>query len=202
MESQRAQIEEQATIVGDNTHEESITVQGLEDLFQWASEMVADGMDGRARKSREQRLKRQVLNIIHRSAELQAKGKYVDEISYLQRRTIALQGSMVEQLEEIAMLRQIMLGQYYALQRVPELEEKIQQLESMTWYREEAEEERKQLMTALSKLKKERDYLEDIVTVNEAENARLARLLQQAKAELDKIKSRPWWQRLFFNKTA
>lgn len=188
MESHRAQVAEE-------NHEESITLQGLEDLFQWASEMVADGLDGRARKSREQRVKRQVLNIIHRNAELQAKGKYVDEVTYLQRRTMALQAVLVEKTEEITMLRQVMLGQYYALQRVPELEEKVQQLESMTWYREEAEEERKQLMSALAKLKKERDYLEEVLTVNETENTRLARLLQDTKTELQTVNNRRWWHR-------
>ncbi|MBY0357766.1 MAG: hypothetical protein K2W82_07175 [Candidatus Obscuribacterales bacterium] len=198
MESQRAQFsEDKSGVANSGIHEESVTVQGLDDLFEWASEMVAEGLDGRARKARDQRVKRQILNIIHRNADLQAKSKHVDEVTYLQRRAMALQNSLVEKLEEITMLRQIMLGQYYSLQRIPELEEKVSQLESMTWYREEAEEERKQLMTALSKLKKERDYLEDLVIVNEIENSRLSKLLAESKSEVEKLKSRRWWHCFF-----
>ncbi|MBX9689211.1 MAG: hypothetical protein K2X27_21055 [Candidatus Obscuribacterales bacterium] len=180
-----------------DSHEDSVTVNGLDDLFQWASETVAEGLDGRARRAKEQRVKRQVLNIIHRSADLQAKAKHADELAYLQRRVIALQGVLAEKSEEVANLKQVVLAQYHGLQRIPELEEKVHQLESLTWYREQAEEERKHLMNALAKLKKERDYLEDLVTVNETENSRLALLLNEAKQEIAVLKARRWWHYFF-----
>lgn len=180
-----------------DSHVEAVELQGLEDLFQWASEVVAEGLDGRARRAREQRIKKQVLSIIHRNAEMQAKAKYTDEINYLNRRVVALQGVVGVRTEEVSDLKQIMVAQYYCLQRIPELEEKIVQLEAQSFNKEQAEEERKHLMNALAKLKMERDYLEELVTVNESENSRLAVLLSETKKELAAVKNRRWWH-LFF----
>lgn len=178
-------------------HEEAVDVEGLEDLFQWASETVADGLDARARRARDQKLKRQVLNIIHRSADWQAKNKYTDEITYLHRRVIALQGLLTTRSEELGDLKQIVLAQYYCLQRIPELEEKVVQLQAQNFQKEEAEEERKHLMTALARLKKERDYLEELVSVCETENSRLLRMFNDTKQELAVLKNRRWWHFLF-----
>lgn len=193
MESQRAEL-----YFGPiDSHDDAVAVSGLDELFNWASETVAEGLDGRARKAKEQRAKRQVLNIIHRSAELQAKAKHADELAYLQRRVIALQGALAESRDELVGLKQLVISQYYGLQRIPELEEKLVQVQASSLNKEEVEEERKHLMNALSKVKKERDFLEEIVTVNESENTRLARLLSDSKEELNKLKSRRWWH-LFF----
>lgn len=182
-----------------DSHDEAIEVQGLEDLFQWASETVADGLDGRARRAREQRIRKQVLNVIHKSAKLQAQTKYADEIGYLNRRVIALQGVVNTRNEEVHNLKQIVLSQYFTIQRIPELEEKVVQLEASSFDKEQAEEERKHLMNAVAKLKKERDFLDELVTINESENTRLAGLLKESREECAELKNRRWWH-LFFPK--
>ncbi len=193
MESQRAEL-----YFGPlDGHDDAVAVSGLDDLFNWASETVAEGLDGRARKAKEQRAKRQVLNIIHRSAELQAKAKHADELAYLQRRVIALQGALAESQDELVSLKQVVIAQFYGLQRIPELEEKLVQVQATSLNKEEVEEERKHLMNALSKLKKERDFLEEVVTVNESENTRLSKLYNESKNELSKLKNRRWWHLLF-----
>ncbi len=181
-------------------HNGSVDLQGLEDLFQWASEMVADGLDGRSRRERDQKVKKQVLKIIHRSADMQAKAKHADELAYLQRRVISLQGVLAEKMDELGNLKQIVLAQYFGLQRIPELEEKLVQLEAQSLDRQEVEAERRELMTALSKLKKDRDYLDELLSVSENENSRLASLLNDAKAENTALKNRRWWH-LFFPPT-
>lgn len=174
-------------------HEESLDLTGLDDLFQWASEMVAEGLDVKARKARDQKVKRQVLSIIHRSAEMQAKSKYTDELSYLHRRVIALQSALSEKTDELCNLKQLVMAQYINLQRIPELEEKLLQLESSAKKELEIEEERKHLMNALAKLKTERDLLDELVSTNEAENVRVAELLRQSREESEKLKNRRWW---------
>lgn len=174
-------------------HEESLDLTGLDDLFQWASEVVAEGLDVKARKARDQKVKRQVLSIIHRSAEMQAKTKYTDELSYLQRRVIALQSALSEKNDELCNLKQLVMAQYINLQRIPELEEKLLQLESSAKKESEIEEERKHLMNALAKLKTERDLLDELLSANEAENVRVAELLRQSREEAEKLKNRRWW---------
>ena len=193
MESQKAESMVDLSAL----HEGAVDVSGLDDLFQWASELVAEGMDVRARKVRDQKVKRQVLNIIYKSAEQQAKAKVFDELCYLQRRVIALQSALGEKNDETCNLKQLVLAQYVNLQKIPELEEKLVQLESAGVDREnlkeEFEEERKQLMNALTKLKTERDLLDELLTANESENLRLVQLLKEIKEENSELKSRPWW---------
>jgi len=174
-------------------HEDAVTIDGLDDLFNWASEMVADGSDPRTRRVKEQKLRRNMLDIIQRNRELEAKEKFSEEINYLHRRVMALLQIVSEKMEENASLRHIVMSQYYALFRVANLEEEVKQLEKLTWYRDEAEAERKHLMDALAKMKKERDYLEDLVTVNEGENNRLALMLNETREELAQLKARRWW---------
>lgn len=183
-------------------HEDAIAIEGLEDLFNWASEMVADGTDPRGRRVKEQKIRRNVLDMIQRNREHEAREKFAEEITYLQRRVMALLQIVSEKMEENQSLRNVVMAQYYALSRIAHLEEEVKQLEKLTWYRDEAEAERKHLMDALAKMKKERDYLEELVTVNEKENGRLAGLLSDTKSELDKLKCRKWWQviRDFFAK--
>ncbi len=174
-------------------HDEVVAVEGLDDLFKWASEMVADGLDGRARKAREQRIRRNVLGVIQRNKEHEAQQKFADEIQYLQRRVMAVMQVLQEKLEENSNLKQTMVAQYFALQKMGQLEEEVKQLQSLTWYRQEAEVERKHLMTAIAKIKKERDFLDELLTVNENENVRLSNLLNQCRAELAQLKDRRWW---------
>lgn len=225
-----APVETQRALAETNTqgsvvdHEEAIALQGLDDLFQWASEMVADGLDGRTRRAREQRIKSKVLTVIHQNAAMQAKAKYADEVEYLHRRVIALQNVVTEKLEESVVIRQVMLAQHLSLQRVPELEEKIRVIETervdrkvveqqhaqlhglidrlqaeVSRYeeveidRDRLEIECKQLITALARLKAERDFLEELVETCEAENTRLANLLRDSKTEVERLKQRRWW---------
>ena len=208
-----------------DAHAEAVNVQGMEDLFQWASETVADGLDGRQRRAREQMIKRQVLNIVHRTADSQAQAKYVNELAYMQRRVIALQGALLDAQQEMSNLKQSVVAQYVGMQRIPELEEKIILLEMQNVQREKAEQERRileddrkfiieeerkifqdelkagheecnHLMNALAKLKKDRDFLDELVTVNESENARLTVLLSNARKEIEDLKARRWWHAL------
>ncbi len=223
METQKSLAETNA-VASIADHEEAIALQGLEDLFQWASEMVADGLDGRTRRAREQRIKSKVLTVIHQNAVTQAKSKYIDEVNYLHRRLIALQSVVAEKLEEVVVLRQVMLTQYQSLQRVPELEEKVRVLETERIDRrvvdaqqkqlhclidqlqrelaryeqadadiERLNEECHQLVTALARVKAERDFLEELVETCETENSRLAGLLRECRAELQALKNRRWW---------
>jgi len=177
------------------SHEETIAVEGLEDLFAWASEMVADEADPRARRSREFYLRRNILDVIQRNNQLEAREKYSEEINLLQKRVVALLQIISEKVEENASLKQTVVSQYYALAKIAHLEEEVKQLEKLTWYRDAAEEERKHMMDALAKMKKERDFLEELLTTNETENARLAELLSNARMELNAVKSRRWWHR-------
>lgn len=174
-------------------HKEAVTTDGLEDLFKWASNLVADGEDSRTRRARELRIRRRVLDLIHSSKELEAHAKYAEELNYLQRRVIALLQVVTEKTEELTASKQIMVAQYFALQRIPQLEEEVKQLKAMTWYREEAEAERKHLMNTLQRMKKERDFLDELLTVNENENTRLMQLLVKAREEYAELKNRRWW---------
>ena len=176
-------------------HEDAIAVEGLEDLFAWASEMVADGADPRMRRTREHKIRRNVLEVMQRNRELEAKEKYSEEINYLQKRVVALLQVVSEKIEENASLKHIVMAQYFAMGKIGELEQEVKELEKLTWYRDEAEAERKHLMDALAKLKKERDYLEEVLGANESENARLAELLANARMELNALKARKWWHR-------
>jgi predicted amino acid-binding ACT domain protein len=177
-------------------HNQTVALEGLEDLFQWASEMVADGVDTKSKKLREQRIRRNVLEVISKNKEHEAQEKVAEEVTYLQKRVIALLQIISERTEEISNLKQVMVGQYFQLEAMRELEKEVKQLRQMTWYREEAEEERKHLMTALARMKKERDFLDELLQTNETENDRLAKLLKEARTELQGYTNRTWWQRV------
>jgi len=174
-------------------HQNAITTDGLEDLFDWASQMVADRNVVRAGRSNDQKIRRNVLQMIQHSKEVEAGIKYTEEIRYLQQRVIALLQILTEKVEEIGSLKQILLTQYFVFARVGQLEEEVKQLKAMTWYREEAEAERRHLMDALAKLKKERDYLDELVTTVESENMRLAKIVNDTGKELERLKNRKWW---------
>jgi len=179
------------------TNEERTAIEGLEDLFKWASDMVATSEDPRVKIARENRIRRQVLEVVQQLREKQAVEQSKDEISYLQRRVIALLQKLQETTQENGVIKQIMVAQCFALQRIPELEKEIELLRSMELEGKPAEEERETLLTALSKLKVDRDFLDELLHSSEEENTRLARLLAEARAEVDRLTSRRWWHWFF-----
>jgi predicted nuclease with TOPRIM domain len=95
--------------------------------------------------------------------------------------------------EENAAVKQIMVSQYWAVQRIPALEEQVRSLKMVEFEKEAAVKERRYLMDALAKLKVERDYLEDILTTCEDENTRLSGILKETRAELTTLKAKKWW---------
>jgi hypothetical protein len=174
-------------------HKDAISVDGLDHLFRWASEVVADGEDTRLRTAREKRIRREVMDVVQKAREQRIQAKNAHEMSYLQRRVIALLQKLTELTEENASLKQIMVGQYYALQRIPYLESQIKQLKTIEYEREAAVTERRYLMDALAKLKIERDLLDEMVTTSEEENIRVAKLLNESKAQVAELSARRWW---------
>lgn len=180
--------------LSNTNHQSSIALEGLDDLFKWASEVVADGEDSRARRARDQRIRRQVMEAVQHLREQQAVVRSTQENAYLQRRVIALLQKLQDYTEENSTLKQIMVVQAFALERIPSLEEEIKRLKSLELDVEAAEDERKELLNALSRLKTDRDYLEELLNVNEEENSRLAEMLADVRAELDLFKTKKWWQ--------
>jgi hypothetical protein len=181
-------------------HQESVDLTGLEGLFQWASDVVAEGDDDRLKSVREKRIRRQVLEVIQTHREDKVKAEAQDEIAYLHRRVIALLAKLQEVTEENAACKQIMVSQSYALEKLPSIDSLSKEVKRVELERDSAVTERRYLMEGLSKLKVERDYLEDILTASEEENIRLAKLLQETRSELEEIKNRRWWH-LFFPTT-
>ncbi len=180
-----------------NGHDEAVTLDGLDHIFKWASEVVSEGEDIRIKQARERRIRRQVLDVVQKYQQERVAAKTKDEVCYLQRRVIALLQKLQEMTEENAAVKQIMVSQYFALQRIPQLEFEIKQLKAIEFEREAAVMERRYLMDALSKLKVERDYLEDTLTAAEDENYRLARILEDTRSELAEIRARRWWHILY-----
>lgn len=175
-------------------HESAISTDGLDHIFRWASDMVAEGDDERVKVAREKRVRRQVLDVVQKYKEQRVVTASQDEVSYLQRRVIALLTKMQELTEENAAVKQVMVGQYFAVQRIPHLEEQIRVLKAVEFEKEAAVRERRYLMDALAKLKVERDYLEDLLNTVEDENTRLSGILRETRQELTTVKSRKWWQ--------
>jgi hypothetical protein len=175
-------------------HESSIALEGLEDLFKWASEMVADGEDVRVNRAKEQRLRRQVMEAVQRLREQEAVVRANHESTYLQKRLIAVLQKLQEFTEQNSTLKQIMVAQAFALERIPELEEEIKRLKSLELDIEASQLERRDLLTALSKVKVDCDYLDELLRVNEEENARLAEMLADTRTELAALRARKWWQ--------
>jgi len=178
-------------------HENSVAVEGLEDLFQWASDMMTDGEDGRVKRAREHRIRRQVLEVVQKLREQQAVVRATTELAYLQRRLIALLQKLQEVTEENAVIKQVMVAQAYSLEAIPRLEAEIRHLREIEYERQQAELEKKELLNALSKLKVDRDFLDDLLRAMEEENTRLAGLLADCQTELEKLKARRWWHILW-----
>jgi hypothetical protein len=190
---QQTNAVQQFNPVAPDAHEDAVALEGLDHIFKWASEVVAEGEDNRAKHAKEKRIRRQVLEMVQKYREQQILTKANEENAYLQRRVIALLQKLQEVLEENAQVKQIVVNQYWQLSRVPAMERELREYKSKECERDAAVTERKYLMTALAKLKVERDYLEDVANVNETENARLARMLNETKADLETLKSRRWY---------
>ncbi len=181
------------TTSDDRDHDEMVSLDGLDHIFKWASEVVSEGEDVRIKLARERRIRRQVLDVVQKYQKERLDAKNREELSYLQRRVIALLQKVQEMTEENAAVKQVMVSQFFCLQRIPQLEAEVRELKILEFERESAVTERRYLMDALSKLKVERDYLEDTLTAAESENGRLAKLITDTKTELDQVKSRKWW---------
>jgi hypothetical protein len=175
-------------------HEDAVTVDGLEHIFKWASDSSVDTEDEQVKIAREKRVRSQVLDVVQKYKEQRVQTRNQDEVSYLQRRVIALLTKMQELTEETAAVKQVMVGQYFAIQQIPHLEEQIRVLKAVEFEKDAAIRERRYLMDALAKLKVERDYLEDTLNTVENENSRLTILLKDSKYEVAYLKSRKWWQ--------
>ena len=174
-------------------NEDSLSLEGLDHIFRWASEVVADGEDTRVRIAREKRIKREVLETVQKAREQKILADATNEIAYLQRRVIALLAKIQEVLEENSTLKQMVVSQYYGLQRVAALEYELNQLRSNQIEKEAAVTERRYLMDALAKMKVERDYLEEMLTSTEADNSRLGSILRDTRSQLEELKSKRWW---------
>ena len=175
-------------------HNEAVNLDGLDHVFKWASETVSDNdEDKRVRQARETRMRRQVLDIVQQYKEQKVLSKSQDEVAYLQRRVIALLSKLQEVTEENANVKQIMVSQFWAVQKIPFLEAQIKSLKVVEYEKEAAVKERRYLMDALAKLKVERDYLEDILETVETENSRLSEILRETRQEVVKLQARKWW---------
>lgn len=180
-----------------NEHDDAVSLDGLDHIFKWASEVVSDGEDERIKQARERRVRRQVLEVVTKYQQERLAAKNKDEISYLQRRVIALLQKVQEMTEENSAIKQIMVSQYFSIQKIPQLEFEVRQLKAIEFEREAAVMERRYLMDALAKLKVERDYLEDTLAAAELENKRVATILKETKADLEEIKAKRWWHFIY-----
>ena len=155
--------------------------------------MVSEGEDERVKQAREKRVRRHVLEVVQQYREQKVVAKTQDEVAYLQRRVIALLQKLQEATEENGAIKQVMVSQYWAIQRIPALEEQVKALKNIEYEKESAIKERRYLMDALAKIKVERDYLEDILNTCEDENERLATILKETRSEVVELKGRRWW---------
>jgi hypothetical protein len=175
-------------------HDETLDLEGLDHIFRWASEVVADtSEDTRVRMAREKRIKRQVIETIQKVREQKVLVDATNEIAYLQRRVIALLAKIQEVIEENSTLKQMVVSQHYGLQQVSSLEYELKELRSNQIEKDAAVTERRYLMDGLAKLKVERDYLEELLTATEADNARLGSILRDTRTQLEELKCRRWW---------
>jgi hypothetical protein len=148
-------------------------LEGLEDLFKWAAETMSDGEQFPTKRVREQKMRRQVMEMVQREREQRAMAEANQEISQLHKQVIGLQQRLQETTEENACLKQTIVAQCLASQ-------------------DKHQREQQELLGTIARLKKDRDYFDDLLRVNEEENNRLAELLLAVRAEL-RIKSRRWW---------
>jgi hypothetical protein len=181
-------------------HDDSLDLNGLDHIFRWASEVVADEEDSRVKQAKEKRIKRQVLETVQKVREQKAVADATNEIAYLQRRVIALLNKVQEVIEENASVKQMLVCQYYSLQQIPKLEHELKELRTNRIEKDAAVSERRFLMDGLAKLKVERDYLEELLNATEADNARLGSLLRDSRTQIEEIRASRWWHRFFPSK--
>jgi hypothetical protein len=194
--TQQTKVIDQANI-NQKLHEQSVDITGLDDIFKWASDVVAEGNDdSRVRLAREKRIRTQVLSIVQKAKEDKVLADANHEINYLQRRVIALLTKLQEVVDENSLLKQIMLTQLYSIQQMPAMEAEIRELKTIQCEKDSAVSERRYLMDGLTKLKVERDYLEDVLMAAENENCRLAKNLKYTREELVQSQAKKWWHSL------
>lgn len=178
-------------------HNEAVSLDGLDDLFQWAQDLVADGQSIEVLKEKEERIRRQVTETIDRVKKEKAAQEAKDEIAYLQRRVIALFQRVQDLSDENIQIKQVMITQYYELLEAEKLKLEVNRLKEYENNHELISSEQKQMMEALSKLKVERDILDDLLTSYEQENTRLANLLKQERELAQEVNSKRWWHRFY-----
>ncbi len=174
-------------------HDQNLSLEGLDGLFTWASDMVADGQDPQAKQVSEQKLRRRVLEVVQQAREQKVATEASSEVSYLQRRVMALLNGMTGLSTENADLKQIILLQTYAMQVIPELEAEIKGLQSLDGECKHLKATQESLMNTISKIKIERDILDDLLRAVELENDRLGRKLNEARDQVTLLSSRRWW---------
>src|SRR5437762_1771690 len=62
-----------------DAHEENVALEGLDHIFKWASEVVAEGEDNRVKLAKEKRIRRQVLEMVQKYREQQILAKATEE---------------------------------------------------------------------------------------------------------------------------
>lgn len=174
-------------------HDQNLSLEGLEGLFNWASDMVADGQDPAQKQVNEQKLRRRVLEVVQQAREQKVATEVSSEVAYLQRRVMALLNGMNAMSADNNQLKQIILLQMYAMQAIPELEEEIKGLQALDAERRHLKLTQESLMNTISKVKIERDILDDLLRAVELENDRLGRKLNEAREQLTILSSRRWW---------
>ena len=174
-------------------HDQNLSLEGLEGLFNWASDMVADGQDPAKKQVNEQKLRRRVLEVVQQAREQKVATEVNSEVTYLQRRVMALLNGMNAVSADNSQLKQIILLQMYAMQAIPELEEEVKRLEALDGERKHLKLTQESLMNTISKVKIERDILDDLLRAVELENDRLGRKLNEAREQLTILSSRRWW---------
>lgn len=173
--------------------DDPLDLNGLDHIFRWASEVVADEEDTRVKQAREKRIKRQVLETVQKVREQNLVADATNEIAYLQRRVIALLNKVQEVTEENSSVKQMLVSQFYALQQIPRLEHELRALRTNVIEKDAAVTERRFLMDGLAKLKVERDYLEELLNATEADNARLGAMVRETRDQVEELKARRWW---------
>lgn len=174
-------------------HDQNLSLEGLEGLFNWASDMVADGQDPAQKQVNEQKLRRRVLEVVQQAREQKVATEVSEEVAYLQRRVMALLNGLNAMSADNYQLKQTLLLQTYAMQAIPELEMEVKKLQGYEAERKQLLATQESLMNTISKIKIERDIIDDLLRVVELENDRLGRKLNEAREQVTLLSSRRWW---------
>ncbi len=174
-------------------HDQNLSLEGLEGLFNLASDLVDDGQDPQVKQVNEQKLRRRVLEVVQQAREQKVASEVNTEVAYLQRRVMALLNGLSSMSAENAELKQVILLQTFAMQAIPELEAEVKNLQSFQTERKHLLATQESLMNTVSKIKIERDIIDDLLRVVELENDRLGRKLNEAREQVTVLSSRRWW---------